>query len=202
VTTEGMHQHVGRHPHREAACSEKHAIKRHNICGIQIARLPSRMGDGTIELAPLRISDWPLIGGMLRDEQLAELLGLPVRGRSTSLLVWLLIRKNYCFAYAIRSSRASGEPLGFIGLHSLTFGVSARIGLVIPCESYRRLGYGRRAVTLLVRNLESQAFVERVVAEIRKENRGALLFARKMGFSEEETTGESVLLSLPLERGG
>jgi hypothetical protein len=44
--------------------------------------------------------------------------------------------------------------------------------------------------------------VERVVAEIRRENRGALLFARKMGFSEEETTGESVLLSLPLERGG
>jgi RimJ/RimL family protein N-acetyltransferase len=170
-------------------------MKHRRVLGVQIARLPKCMCDGTIELKALRISDGPFLGKMLRDGRLADLMGLKASPCAHWLFLWLLIRKHYCFAYSIRLSR---EPVGFIGLHDLKFGISARLGMVIPHEAARRRGYGTRALALLVRNLVAYAVVERVVAEIGAGNTGALCFARKMGFSEEVTTGSIVRLSLCL----
>jgi RimJ/RimL family protein N-acetyltransferase len=143
--------------------------------------MPACISGGDVRLRMLKFSDGPFVRDMLRDEEIVRSCGLKTREAASWFFVWWWIKKTFTPAYCIE---CNSRAIGFIGIYDLAPGRSAEVSLVISDKVMRRRGYGRRAFELLSKCMRRHSLVREVFVKVGSDNRGALSFWRKLGFSE------------------
>jgi RimJ/RimL family protein N-acetyltransferase len=150
----------------------------------------------SLRLRRARLSDGPFFGEMMRDRNILETSGLHRPIATLWFPVWWWIKKKYECLYCIE---IESIRIGFIGLYNLKAGDSCEISLVIFRREHRRLGHGREAFTLFVRDLVRRMPVEKIIVRVKTENHGSLSFWTSLGFKEIcEDSGDIKIMSMNL----
>ncbi|NOY64236.1 MAG: GNAT family N-acetyltransferase [Nitrospirae bacterium] len=159
-------------------------------------KIPRIMVDGSLMLRPLRILDASFLTRGFKNE---GILLINLRNRSLIplwLSTWWWTKRTFLPAYCIVQD---SKRIGFIGLYNLILGESAEVSLAIFEKDQRRRGYGTRAFNLLLHNLQRYSVVKRIFVKVRRDNRSALFFWKRLGFRGVENYNGVIEMSLDLE---
>ncbi len=158
-----------------------------------------RLSSDQMTLRPARFSDAPFFGEMLRNAEILKTSGVDKPIAQSTLLLWWWLKKTYVRLYCID---AASTCIGFIGLCNPMPDNSAEITLVIFQERHRRVGYGTMSFTLFMRSLQKYSFIKRLIARVTTDNRAALSFWAKLGFSEVHLSDNVAVMSMDLRSAG
>jgi RimJ/RimL family protein N-acetyltransferase len=145
------------------------------------ARIPARMGEGSVRLRPLRISDGAFLESGFNEEENLRANGLssPVSASGTAIRRWL--KKTYDLAWCIE---IESRPAGFAGIYRLRPGESAEASLMVFDKTLRNRGYGRRVFRMVAETLAVRTGLKQLTVRVRKDNRAALSFWKGIGFED------------------
>jgi hypothetical protein len=148
-----------------------------------------------IRLRPIRILDGPFLseGFKREDFLLANNLKKPIY--SSWLPVWWWMNRTFICTYCIL---IDSKKIGFIGLYNLRFRNSVEISLFIFEKNMRHLGYGSKALNLVVQNLKRFSFMDEIIVRVGLDNCVALSFCQKNRFKELYTEDHIITMSINL----
>ncbi len=147
------------------------------------AKFQRRIESTDLALRLFRWRDLTLLFSIFGSEAFLKESGAGVKPFSSLLTFWRWLVSVFHRFYVILMYREGRSTvIGFIGLYNVRVHKSLMLSMAIFDPEYRRKGYGRRSVGMLLDYLLKNNIVERVAAEVPEADLRSLSFFRAMGF--------------------
>lgn len=160
-------------------------------------KIPGYLDDGFVRLRPLRVFDGPFMTELLKDNDILSASGVSRPVFRSRFMFWWWLKKTYVLLYCIE---VDSTCIGFIGLYDLKLGESATVTLMICDKRSRRLGYGTKAFTLFMQNLQRYPLIKKMIVMVKTDNHASLSFWTKLGFEKLCRQNGLWLMFICLER--
>ena len=150
---------------------------------VRTVRFKSRLTDGTLTLERYRQRDLLRLHQCFGSEVFLSANRRPQPPPSHVPAFWLWLHRAFQWFYTLAAGSGDGRRVvGFIAFYDLvdSHGVTLAMAIFDPAD--RRRGYGRRALSLLLDDLERRCVVDAVRVSVALENRAAEAFFRRLGF--------------------
>lgn len=150
-----------------------------------------------MQLRPVRFSDAPFFGEILRNADILKTSGVDKPLTQSWFLLWCWLKRKYSLLYCIE---ADSTRIGFIGLYNLTHD-SGEVTLVIFDKAFRRRGYGTKAFAVFVQYFSHSLSLRKLIIRVAIDNHPAMSFWTKLGFREPHVRDDITVMSMDLKSG-
>ncbi len=148
------------------------------------AKFQHRIENTDLALRLLRWRDLALLYSIFASEVFLKESGAGFKPFSSLLTFWRWLVSVFHRFYVILMYREGRSTvIGFIGFYNVRVHKSLMLSIAIFAPEYRRKGYGRRSVGMLLDYLLKNNIVGRVAAEVPEADPRSLSFFHAMGFN-------------------
>ncbi len=148
------------------------------------AKFQRRIENTDLALRLFRWRDLALLFSFFGSEAFLKESDDGFKPSSSLLTFWRWLVSVFHLFYVILMYREGGSKvIGFVGLYDIRVHGSLMLSIAIFDPEYRRKGYGRRSVGMLLDYLLKNSIVERVAAEVPEDDLRSLSFFHAMGFN-------------------